>query len=119
MRQGAVARKLREHRLARTGQFVGGMEHLRSRGGQQRATAAGATDGALHQRRPGQVAQGVQRLPGRLVAHAGIARGLRDRAQRRNAPQDFQALVRRLVAEGAGELQRGTGHAPILALFLR
>ena len=93
------------------------MDVLRARGWQpdyltvrrrtdlQPATAHTA-HAALHQGHASKIGQGINGLPGRLVAHAHIACSLRDGAALRNAAQDGNAAVGHVIAQ---RLRDGVG----------
>jgi molybdate transport system substrate-binding protein len=103
-----------QHLVTGPDDLVGGAQHFLAGWRKPRAAAADAAHEPLDERGAGQVAERVQRLPGGLVADAGVTRGLRDGAQRVHPAQDLDALVAGGVPEGVGQLHGLAGHAPIL-----
>ncbi|ODS92617.1 MAG: hypothetical protein ABS45_05280 [Comamonas sp. SCN 65-56] len=96
----ATARHIRGHLRSHAHQRISRLQQFASRIGQPRTAATHATDGAPHQRHAGKVGQGIQRLPGRLVAHADAARRLRDRAALVDLAQDGDASVGLVLPQG-------------------
>ena len=100
--------KALQNRPARAGEFVGEVEHHAPGRGEPRAAAVRAPDHLFDERRPGEVRERVDRLPGGLVAHPGAPRRFGDGSDVGDATQNVHAFVG-LFGENPGEKLRVGG----------
>jgi hypothetical protein len=81
---------------------LGRMQQFLARRRDLCAAAPGAAHAALDQRHASQIGQGIDGLPGRLVAHAHVTCCLGDGAALRNPAQDGNATVGHVIAQRLG-----------------
>ena len=106
---GAVSAEFLEHAATGAHERLVEAQDLFPAGRDAGAAARAAAHDLLDERAARKIREGLNRLPGRLVAHARAAGGFRNRPHVRHAPKDVESFVDRLIQKVREQNRIGLG----------